>query len=64
MLNIPDFASFRNVATPFYYYDIDLFNKTVDEVAELSRKYNVHVHYSVKANSDPRLNDIISAAGL
>lgn len=64
MLNIPDFASFRNVATPFYYYDINLFNKTVDKVADLSKKYNIHVHYSVKANSDARLNDIISAAGL
>lgn len=64
MLEIKDYASFMNVATPFYYYDIDLFKKTVATVAELSKKYGIHVHYSVKANSDPRLNDIISEAGL
>ena len=33
MLKIDDFASFRRVATPFYYYDIDLFRRTADKVA-------------------------------
>jgi len=64
MLEIKDFKSLKNVATPFYYYDIDLFKKTVNEVAELSAATGIHVHYSIKANSDRRLNDIISAAGL
>lgn len=63
MLKIDDFASFRRVATPFYYYDIDLFQDTVAKVAELSSRYGIKVHYSVKANSDSRLNDIISSKG-
>ena len=64
MLKIEDFASFRRVATPFYYYDIDLFHRTVDKVAELSAKTGIRVHYSVKANSDSRLNEMISSKGL
>ena len=61
MLKIDDFASFSRVATPFYYYDIDLFRRTVDKVAELSERTGIHVHYSLKANSDRRLNEMISS---
>ncbi|MBR4167805.1 MAG: diaminopimelate decarboxylase [Bacteroidales bacterium] len=64
MLKIDDFASFSRVATPFYYYDIDLFRRTVDKVAELSERTGIHVHYSLKANSDRRLNEMISSRGL
>ena len=64
MLKIEDFASFRRVATPFYYYDIDLFRQTAEKVAELSERTGIHVHYSLKANSDRRLNDILSSKGL
>jgi len=63
MLEIGDFASFSKVATPFYYYDIDLFQRTSDKVAGLSARYGIHPHYSVKANSDHRLNDILSSKG-
>ena len=64
MLRIEDYASFRRVATPFYYYDIDLFQRTADKVAKLSKDYGIHVHYSLKANSDMRLNDILSSRGI
>ena len=64
MLRIDDFASFRRVATPFYYYDIDLFQRTADKVAELSERTGIHVHYSLKANSDRRLNEMISSRGI
>ena len=64
MLRIEDYASFRRVATPFYYYDIDLFNRTADKVAELSARTGIQVHYSIKANSDHRLNDILSSKGI
>jgi len=64
MLRIEDYASFRRVATPFYYYDIDLFQRTADKVAKLSKDYCIHVHYSLKANSDMRLNDILSSRGI
>ena len=64
MLKIDDFASFGKVATPFYYYDIDLFRRTADKVAELSSRTGIQVHYSLKANSDRRLNEMISSRGI
>lgn len=64
MLKIDDYAAFRRVATPFYYYDIDLFTRTADAIAALSERTGIQVHYSLKANSDHRLNDILSARGI
>ena len=51
------------VATPFYYYDMDLFRRTVDHVAELASRYDVKVHYAVKANVERRLLEYISSKG-
>ena len=51
------------VATPFYYYDMDLFHRTVDYVADLAARYDVKVHYAVKANVERRLLEYISSKG-
>ena len=51
------------VATPFYYYDMDLFHKTVDHVAELAAQYDLKVHYAIKANVERRLLEYISSKG-
>ena len=31
---------FDKIATPFYYYDMELLHKTVDHVAELAQKFD------------------------
>ncbi len=50
--------------TPFYYYDTRLLRETLDAVkAETRKDDNFHVHYAVKANANPKLLRIISAAG-
>lgn len=64
MLNISDFAAFSKAATPFYYYDIDLFEKTADTIADLSKRMGIRVHYSIKANADRRMNEMLSSRGL
>ena len=51
------------VATPFYYYDMDLFHRTVDHVADLAVRYDIKVHYAVKANVERRLLEYISSKG-
>ena len=51
------------VATPFYYYDMDLFHRTVDHVAELASQYDLKVHYAIKANVERRLLEYISSKG-
>ena len=63
MLDINTIEKLDRVATPFYYYDMDLFRKTVDHVAVLAQKHNIKVHYAVKANVERRLLEYISSKG-
>lgn len=56
---------FREIETPFYYYDVDLLKKTLDEARDEAGKHgNFHVHYAVKANFNPKLLEIIKEAGM
>ena len=63
MLDFNTIDRFDKIATPFYYYDMELLNKTVDHVAELAEKHNIKVHYAVKANVERRVLECISAKG-
>jgi diaminopimelate decarboxylase len=56
---------FQDVRTPFYYYDTALLRRTLDTItAEAARHDGLVVHYAVKANANPKVLSIISAAGL
>jgi diaminopimelate decarboxylase len=55
--------NFRELPTPFYFYDLDVLRNTLDLVRKESDKYGVKIHYAVKANSNPRLLKIISSYG-
>ena len=63
MLKIHDFDSFASHRTPFYWYDMELLERTLSLVGELSRKYDVRVHYAVKANTERRIMEKISSSG-
>ena len=54
---------FRELETPFYYYDVDLLKKTLEVVKAEAEKYNFHIHYATKANSNPRILSIINSYG-
>ncbi|MCD7932141.1 MAG: diaminopimelate decarboxylase [Tannerellaceae bacterium] len=56
--------TFKTLQTPFYYYDVELLQRTLDVVKEEAGKYDYHVHYAVKANANPRILNIIAASGL
>ena len=56
---------FRNLPTPFYYYDTNLLRETLNAIrSEAGRYDNFRVHYAVKANANPKLLTIIREAGL
>lgn len=56
--------NFRDIRTPFYYYDTALLQTTLDAVrCEISQYPDYHVHYALKANANPRLLQIIQQAG-
>lgn len=54
---------FKNLNTPFYYYDVKLLQETLNVVKSESGKYGYHVHYAVKANANPRILSIIASNG-
>lgn len=56
---------FQHIRTPFYYYDKELLDATLDEIKkQVSDVPGYHVHYAVKANANPVLLRQIAAAGL
>lgn len=55
---------FKDIPTPFYYYDLSLLRATLECINENSDYPGFHVHYAVKANSNPELLRIISSYGL
>ena len=56
---------FKDIQTPFYYYNTDLLKATLATInAETSKYDNYHVHYAVKANANPTILSIIKDAGL
>ena len=63
MLDFNTIEKLDKIATPFYYYDMDLFRKTVDHVADLAAQYDIKVHYAIKANVERRLLEYISDKG-
>jgi diaminopimelate decarboxylase len=50
--------------TPFYFYDLELLNRSLLSVKEHSHKYGYEVHYALKANSNKPILDLILNAGL
>jgi len=55
---------FKSLTTPFYYYDTNVLNKTLQTLTEEADKYNYHIHYAVKANANPRILSLIREYGL
>ncbi len=41
--------------TPFYFYDMDLLRRTLEEALRESSRYGFKVHYALKANFDERI---------
>ncbi len=63
MLDTNIIDKFEKIATPFYFYDMDLFRKTVDHAAELAERHDIKIHYAIKANTERRLLEYISSKG-
>ena len=55
---------FRELTTPFYFYDTELLRTTLNVIKQEVGKYeNYHIHYAVKANANPKILSIIAANG-
>lgn len=59
--NIP---RFKEVHTPFYFYNTALLKETLQKIKkEISAHKNYIVHYAIKANANPKLLRLIAQAG-
>lgn len=56
--------NFSSIKTPFYYYNIDLLEKTLDIVNKEAKKYDFKIHYAIKANANYKILETISRKGL
>ncbi len=61
MFGNKDISKFTNEETPFYFYDLGLLQKTLQNCADAASKYNYHVHYALKANVNPKILDRIKS---
>ncbi len=54
---------FNKEETPFYYYDIELLERTLDAAKSAADKRNFHIHYALKANFNDRILAVIQSKG-
>jgi len=54
---------FEDIETPFYYYDLDLLNQSLDYCKTAADKFGFHVHYALKANFNPRVLKAVEQHG-
>ena len=57
-------AQLNQKATPFYFYDMDLLNRTLDTAMKAASRYGFKIHYALKSNFDPRIIDAAHQAGM
>jgi diaminopimelate decarboxylase len=63
MFNTNIIQRFKDLETPFYYYDLGLLRKTLEACKNASDKYGFHVHYAMKANFNPKVLEAIQSYG-
>lgn len=57
-------SEFKELHTPFYFYDLSLLERTLAEIKRTSRDDRFKVHYALKANTNQGLLRRIQGAGL
>lgn len=56
-------ARFKNIETPFYYYDLKILDQILMACKAASEKFAFHVHYALKANFNEQVLKAIEKAG-
>ena len=49
MITASAISAFQSIETPFYYYDMELLDKTLDIYTQQIKKYGYHAHFALKA---------------
>jgi len=63
MFSPAEIERFNNTPTPFYYYKLDLLEDTLVACNKASSRFNYHVHYAFKANTNNEILDLVHQNG-
>lgn len=58
-----DIKRLEKYKTPFYWYDMEVLNETLNIIKEESERYGYHVHYAVKANANLPILHAVEKSG-
>ncbi len=64
MITIESLGKLESTPTPFYFYDTNLLDQTLQRVKESSGRYGFEVHYAIKANANRKILTRIASFGL
>ena len=64
MFNSQIIEKFKNLPTPFYYYDLGLLEENLQTLDKISSSFGYKVHYALKANANDRILKLICSYGL
>ena len=54
----------HGIPTPFYLYDMELLERTLEALTRASARHGYEVHYALKANFEPRICELVRRYGL
>lgn len=63
MISIDKLELLSNKSTPYYAYNLGLLRETAAACLNAAGKHQYHVHYALKANSNPIVVDLLAEAG-
>ncbi len=58
-----DIKKTGSINTPFYFYDMELLDRTLQAIKEETVKYGFTEHYAIKANANPTILKTIASYG-
>ena len=64
MFDAQTLENFRSHKTPFYYYDLGLLRRTLEEIKTHGLSKGYHVHFAIKANFNVPILNLVREAGL
>lgn len=57
-------SSFEQRETPFFYYDLDVLQQSLQAINDYALEKGFHVHFALKSNNNQRILDLVKKAGL
>ncbi|UTW61147.1 diaminopimelate decarboxylase [bacterium SCSIO 12741] len=63
-MNSKRIEEFEGHETPFYFYDLPLLRENLESLKAASDPHDYQVHYALKANTNPKILEIVQSYGL